>query len=135
MSFHHEADLAMTPNQVRNFNSISFFISSECKCTAILHFLKTKFSVYFLTIRKLSHDQISSIATLLNDGKKEVEGSKSYICQISIVARYYRKRLDFTSPPVCGRRQELTFRVCKLWLVWWLMMGLKQKLRGQEQPI
>ncbi|KAI0998738.1 hypothetical protein K3495_g9458 [Podosphaera aphanis] len=61
-------------------------------------------------MRKLSQHQISSITTLLDEGKKELEKAKITGCHRSTVARYRKKTSHDTSKPVQGRPRKLTCR-------------------------
>ncbi|KAI1006966.1 hypothetical protein K3495_g1256 [Podosphaera aphanis] len=61
-------------------------------------------------MRKLSQHQISSITTLLDKGKKELEIAKIMGCHRSTVARYRKKTSHDTSKPVQGRPRKLTCR-------------------------
>ncbi|KAI1002488.1 hypothetical protein K3495_g5717 [Podosphaera aphanis] len=59
---------------------------------------------------KLSQHQISSITTLLDEGKKELEKAKNMGCHRSTVARYRKKTSHDISKPVQGRPRKLTCR-------------------------
>ena len=61
-------------------------------------------------MRKLSQQQISSITTLLDEGKKELEIAKIMGCHRSTVARYRKKTSHDTSKSVQGRPRKLTCR-------------------------
>lgn len=61
-------------------------------------------------MRKLSQHQISSITTLLDEGKKELEIAKIMGCHRSTVARYRKKTSHDTSKSVQGRPRKLTCR-------------------------
>ncbi|KAI1003300.1 hypothetical protein K3495_g4906 [Podosphaera aphanis] len=61
-------------------------------------------------MRKLSQHQISSITTLLDEGKKELEIAKIMGRHRSAVARYRKKTSHDTSKPVQERPRKLTCR-------------------------
>ncbi|KAI0997422.1 hypothetical protein K3495_g10765 [Podosphaera aphanis] len=61
-------------------------------------------------MRRLSQHQISSITTLLDEGKKELGKAKIMGCHRSMVARYRKKTSHDTSKPVQGRPRKLTCR-------------------------
>ena len=61
-------------------------------------------------MRKFSLEQISTITTLLNEGKKEVEIAKFLNCARSNVAIYRISHLNEAIEPVRGRPQKLTSR-------------------------
>lgn len=61
-------------------------------------------------MKKFSQYQISSITFLLNDSKIPEEISKTLGLHKSTVAKYRRKLVDQTSPPVRGRLRRLISR-------------------------